>query len=323
MLKLPGFTINLIQAPARSSNPKRAPSRPAKRERIFVNWKDGIVAETVVILRVVEKSRKLFLVAIKFIESAIRCNPERVPRSGIFMDWPNRIVTKAVGILGIVHKMGKLLLAAIKLIESAKPCSNPERAGTVFIDWPNTIMTKTVGIIRLVDKMGEVLLVASKSFTSNVGGLDKSIESAAIRSNPEYTKTIFADWLDKIIIKTVWVLQVIGKAGKLLGVAIKLIESPATSSNPKRVPRIFTNWSDTNMTKTVGIFGVVDKVGKSLGVAIKLIESPATRSNPKCVPRIFTNWSDTIIVLLWKNYHDREDVYAPCKTNPGNSLFRQ
>ena len=29
------------------------------------------------------------------------------------------------------------------------------------------------------------------------------------------------------------------------------------------------------------------------------------------------------VVLLRKNYHDREDVYAPCKTNPGNSLLRQ
>jgi hypothetical protein len=29
------------------------------------------------------------------------------------------------------------------------------------------------------------------------------------------------------------------------------------------------------------------------------------------------------IELLWKNYHNREGVYGICKTNLGNSLFRQ
>ncbi|MCG3118333.1 MAG: hypothetical protein ALAOOOJD_00512 [bacterium] len=219
---------------AQRSNPQRACG-------ILINGTDVILTETIRISRIVNEARKFFLLGIKTIESApARSNPKgRGPagRRRSFIDRPHRIMAQALRIIGVVDETDKFLLPAIELVQAIGR-SDPKPVRLIFINGIHRVVAEAVRIVGVIDIANKFGFVGSWAFQ------DKLIEAAAPGSNPERTRMIFADRINRIMAEALGVVGVMKVVNKTLTIAIKAVQPAAIRSDPERTVKCVAGFID-------------------------------------------------------------------------------
>ncbi|MDZ7411640.1 MAG: hypothetical protein ONB51_20670 [candidate division KSB1 bacterium] len=297
--KRAGPRIELIEARFRP-DPEKARSRAAG----FIKPVDGIRAQAVAVLGIVEVAGEGIGATIEFIQAA---TGGADPQSTVsrFADRRHKIVAQRIGAPRIVPVVYKNLLVAIKPIEAAVRRSHPQDTGTVDVERRDHSIAQGIGIRRARTKMtksagAEVELIQAAPSGSHPKRAPLHFRSEMMIRNG--TVTVFANGRDKIMAQGSGVLRIVPVRRKSFLCRIEPVEAAGVSADPQPSSLIFANGGHPIIRQRPGIVGIILENREAITV---VLVHPLLRAEPHKAVTVLKNGGNR---ALRQSLFEREAV---------------